>query len=57
MLIQTRRVPSLAADCDGISEDRYTELSRDKSSYKCCICRGEVQERLNTFHKKHRTAH
>ena len=57
MLIQSRCVPSLAADCDGISEDRYTELSRDKSSYKCCICRGEVQERLNTFHKKHRTAH
>lgn len=42
-------------DCDDISEQRYKELSQDNhSTFTCCVCRGSVAERVNTFHKKHR---
>lgn len=42
-------------DCDGIDDQRYQELSKDSSAqYKCIICRGEKEERMDAFHKKYR---
>jgi len=42
-------------DCDGIDEDRYNELSKDrKTTYTCILCRGDKEERLDIFHKKNR---
>eukprot|EP00112_Aurelia_sp_Birch-Aquarium-sp1_P008034 Seg1879.2 transcript_id=Seg1879.2/GoldUCD/mRNA.D3Y31 product="PHD finger protein 10" protein_id=Seg1879.2/GoldUCD/D3Y31 len=42
-------------DCDDIDDQRYQELSKDSSAqYKCVICRGEKEERMDAFHKKHR---
>lgn len=45
-------------DCDGIDDHRYQELSKDsKSSYTCILCRGEKDERMDSFHKKFRSSH
>ena len=42
-------------ECDGISEERYKELSREDSAvYVCCLCRGERQERVDKHHKKYK---
>ncbi|XP_065655055.1 PHD finger protein 10 isoform X2 [Hydra vulgaris] len=42
-------------DCDGIDEQRYIELSKDHhSAYTCVLCRGEKEERMDSFHKKRR---
>jgi len=42
-------------DCDGIDEDRYNELSKDRqTTYTCILCRGDVEERMDNFHKKNR---
>jgi len=42
-------------DCDGIDDQRYMELSKDRtSSYTCILCRGEKEERMDAFHKKNR---
>ena len=43
------------SECDGISQERYQQLSEEKLSYTCCLCRGEVDEKLSTFHKKYRS--
>lgn len=42
-------------DCDGIDEHRYMELSKDRqTSYTCILCRGEKEERMDSFHRKNR---
>ena len=42
------------ADCDGIDEKAYAQLARTKSKYSCVLCRGEKQERMDSFHRKNR---
>ncbi|XP_020632189.1 PHD finger protein 10-like isoform X4 [Orbicella faveolata] len=41
-------------DCDGIDEKAYAQLARTKSKYSCVLCRGEKQERMDSFHRKNR---
>lgn len=42
-------------DCDGIDEPRYKELSKDHNAkYTCVLCRGEREERMDSFHKSNR---
>ena len=43
------------SECDGISEEKYQQFSKEKLTYVCCLCRGEVAEKLNSFHKKYRS--
>lgn len=43
-----------SADCDGIDEKAYAQLARTKSKYSCVLCRGEKQERMDSFHRKNR---
>lgn len=42
-------------DCDGIDEKAYAQLARTKSKYSCVLCRGEKQERMDSFHRKNRS--
>jgi len=52
--ICTERFLSVS-DCDGIDENRYNELSKDQgATYTCILCRGEKEERMDSFHKKNR---
>jgi len=39
--------------CDGISQERYQQLSEEKLSYTCCLCCRKVNEKMNTFDKKY----
>ena len=43
------------SDCDGIDEKAYAQLARTKSKYSCVLCRGEKQERMDSFHRKNRS--
>jgi len=41
-------------DCDGIDEKEYAQLAKTKSKYSCVLCRGEKEERMDSFHRKNR---
>jgi len=42
-------------DCDAIDETRINELSKNqKTPYTCILCRGEKEERMDSFHRKNR---
>lgn len=41
-------------DCDGINEKEYAQLAKTKSKYSCVLCRGEREERMDSFHRKNR---
>ena len=45
---------ALLADCDGINEKEYAQLAKTKSKYSCVLCRGEREERMDSFHRKNR---
>ena len=45
---------SFLADCDGINEKEYAQLAKTKSKYSCVLCRGEREERMDSFHRKNR---
>lgn len=34
------------AGCDGIDEQAYEAMANSEQKYTCCICRGEVPNRL-----------
>ena len=42
------------ADCDGINEKEYAQLAKTKSKYSCVLCRGEKEERMDSYHRKNR---
>ena len=50
----THAIDFTFADCDGIDEKAYAQLARTKSKYSCVLCRGEKQERMDSFHRKNR---
>ena len=41
-------------DCDGINEKEYAQLAKTKTKYSCVLCRGEKDERMDSFHRKNR---
>lgn len=41
-------------DCDGIDEKEYAQLAKTKTKYSCVLCRGEKEERMDSFHRKNR---
>ena len=55
LTLYTFFVDSMSVDCDGIDEKAYEELAKTKTQYSCVLCRGEKQERMDSFHKKNRS--
>ena len=41
-------------DCDAIDDKSYAELSNEKTKYRCILCRGEKEERMDSFARKNR---
>lgn len=41
-------------DCDDIDDKSYAELSKEKTKYRCVLCRGEKEERMDSFARKNR---
>ncbi|KAK3698907.1 hypothetical protein QZH41_020366 [Actinostola sp. cb2023] len=41
-------------DCDDIDDKSYAELSKEKTKYRCVLCRGEREERMDSFARKNR---
>ena len=51
----TDRLDFMSTDCDGIDEREYAQLAKTKSKYSCVLCRGEKEERMDSFHRKNRS--